>query len=47
MNEAVNNFLLTRDTFMPGMHFRQRRFTFCAFGLFTKNKERIRKFKEI
>ena len=27
------------------MHFRQPGFT-CAFGPFTKNKERIQKFKE-
>ena len=31
---------------MPGMHLRQPGFTYIACGLFTKNKERIQKFKE-
>ena len=30
---------------MPEMHLRQPRFTFTAHGPFTKNKERITKFK--
>ena len=42
MNEIVNKFLLT----MPEMNLRQPRFTCSACGPFTKNKERIRKFKE-
>ena len=46
MNEIVNNFLLAGDTFMPEIHLRQPRFTYSACGLFTKNKERIQKFKE-
>ena len=46
MNEIVNKFLLAGDKFMPEMHLRQPRFTFGACGRFTKNKERIQKFKE-
>ena len=46
MNEIVNKFLLAGDKFMPEMHLRQSRFTYSACGLFTKNKERIQKFKE-
>ena len=46
MNEAVNKFLLASDKFMPEMHLKQRRFTYSACGPFTKNKERIKKFKE-
>ena len=32
---------------MPEMHLRQSVFTYSASGPFTKNKERIKKFKEI
>ena len=46
MNEIVNNFLLAGDTFMPKMHLKQSGFTYSACGPFTKNKERIQKFKE-
>ena len=46
MNEIVNMFLLVGDKFMPERHFRQAEFTYSACGLFTKNKERIRKLKE-
>ena len=31
---------------MPEMHLRQPGFTYCACGPFTKNKQRIQKFKE-
>ena len=31
---------------MPEMHLKQLRFTYSACGPFTKNKERIKKFKE-
>ena len=31
---------------MPEMHLRQPGFTYSACGLFTKNKEKIQKFKE-
>ena len=47
MNEIDNKFLLAGDKFMPGMHLKQPRFTYGACGPFTKNKERILKFKEI
>ena len=46
MNEIVNTFLLVGDKFMPEMHLRQPGFTYSACGPFTKNKERIQKFKE-
>ena len=47
MNEIVNKFLLVGDTFMPEMYLRQPGFTYSACGPFTKNKERIKKFKQI
>ena len=43
MNEIVNKFLLAGDKFMPEMHLKQPGFTYRRF---TKNKERIQKFKE-
>ena len=46
MNEIVNKFLLAGDKFMPEMHLRQPQFVFSTCRLFTKNKERIKKFKE-
>ena len=46
MNEIVNKFLLTGDKFMPEMHLKQPGFTYSACSPFTKNKERIQKFKE-
>ena len=46
MNEIVNKFLLPGDKFMPEMHLKQPGFTYSAWGRFTKNKERIQKFKE-
>ena len=46
MNEIVNKLLLADDKFMPEMHLKQPGFTYSACGLFTKNKERIQKFKE-
>ena len=42
----INKFLLAGDKFMPEMHLRQPGFTYSACGLFTKNKERIQKFKQ-
>ena len=47
MNETVNSFLLAGDKFMLEMHLRHLRFTYSTSGPFTKNKERIQKFKEI
>ena len=46
MNEIVNTFLLAGDKFMPEMHLKQPGFTYSACVQFTKNKERIKKFKE-
>ena len=46
MNEIVNTFLLVGDKFMPEMDLKQPGFTHSACGPFTKNKERIKKFKE-
>ena len=46
MNEIVNKFLLVGDKFMPEMHLKQPGFTYSTCGPFTKNKERIQKFKK-
>ena len=46
MNDIINKFLLARDKFMPEMHLKQPQFTYSACGPFTKNKEKIQKFKE-
>ena len=46
MNEKVNKFLSDVNKFMPEMHLKEPRFTYSACGPFTKNKERIQKFKE-
>ena len=45
-NEIISKFLLAGDKFMPEMHLKQPGFTYSACGPFTKNKERIQKFKE-
>ena len=45
MNEIVK-FLLAGDKFMPEMHLKQPGLTYSACGPFSKNKERIQKFKE-
>ena len=46
MNKVVNKFLSASDKFMPEMHLKQPGFTYNACGPFTKDKERIQKFKE-
>ena len=46
MNEIVNKLLLASDKFMSEMHLKQPGLTYSACGPFTKNKERIQKFKE-
>ena len=46
MKEIVNNVLLAGDEFMPGMHSKPPGFTYSACGPFSKNEERIQKFKE-
>ena len=46
MNDIINKLLLAGDKYMLGMHLKQPQFTYSACGPFTKNKERIQKFKE-
>ena len=46
MNKIVNKLLLAGDKFMTDMHLRRPGFTYSACGSFTKNKERMEKFKE-
>ena len=46
MNQIVNKFLLAGDKFVPEMYLKQLGFTYSACGPFTKNKNRIQKFKE-
>ena len=46
MNETLNKLLLAGDKFMPEMHLNQPGFTYSACGPFTKNKQKIQKFKE-
>ena len=46
MNEIVKNFSLSGAKFMPEMNLKQPGFTFSPCGPFTKNEERIKKFKE-
>ena len=46
MNEIVNKCSLAGDKFMPEIHLKQPEFTDSACGPFTKNKERIQKFKD-
>ena len=46
MNNTINKFLLAGDKCMPEMHLRQPQFVYSACGLFTRHKERIKKFKQ-
>ena len=46
MNEIVNKFSLAGDKFMPEMHLKQPGFTCSACGPFSKNREKIQKFKQ-
>ena len=46
MNKVMNKYLLAGDKLMPEMHLRQPRYTYSACGPFTKNKERIQRFKK-
>ena len=45
INEIINKFWLAMDKFMPEMHSRQPGFTNSPCGPFTKNKNKIQKFK--
>ena len=46
MKKVINKFLLAGDNVMPEMHLKQPGFTYSACRPFTKNKKRIKKFKE-
>ena len=46
MSKIVKKFLLVGDKFMPEIYLWLPGFTYSACGPFTKNKERIQKFKE-
>ena len=46
MNNIINKFLLAGGKFMPEMHLRQPQFVYSACGLFTRHRERIKKFKQ-
>ena len=46
MNNVITKFLLAGDKFMPEMHLRQPQFVYSACGPFTRDKERIKKFKQ-
>ena len=46
MNDIIIKFLLAGDKFILKMNIRQPQFTYSACRPFTKNKERIQKFKE-
>ena len=43
MNNVINKFLLAGDKFM---HLKQLQFVYSACGPFTRDKERIKKFKQ-
>ena len=45
MNKIINKFLLAGDKFIAKMYSKQLGFTYSARLSFTKNKERIEKFK--
>ena len=46
MNDILDKFLLTGDKFIPELHLKQSQFTYSSCGPFTRNKERMQKFKE-
>ena len=46
MNKIFNKFLLVGDAVMPEIYLKQPGFTYSACEPFTKNKERIQKFRE-
>ena len=46
MNDLISKFLLAGDKFMAEMYHRRPGFSYSACGPFTKNKERIQKFKQ-
>ena len=46
MNKIVNKILLAGEKLVSEMHLRQSTFTYHASGSFTRNIERIQKFKK-
>ena len=46
MNKIANKLLFVGDKLMPEMHLEQSRYTYNAYGLCTKNKQKIQKLKE-
>ena len=46
MNKIINKCLLAGNKLIPNVYLRQLGFTYSACGSFTKNKERIKQFKE-
>ena len=46
MNKIINKCLLTGDKFMPELHLKYPRFTYCACRPFTKYPKKIQKFRE-
>ena len=46
MNKIINKFLLAVEKFVPELRLKQPRFTYSACGAFTKDRERIQKFRE-
>ena len=46
MKEIINKFLLAGDKFITETHLKQLGFTYSACVTFTKNRERIQKFKK-
>ena len=47
MNKINNKCLLTGDKFIPELHLKQKGFTYSTCRPFTKNREKIQKFREI
>ena len=46
MNKIINKFLLAVEKFVPELRLKQPRFTYSGCGAFTKDRERIQKFRE-
>ena len=46
MNKIITKFLVAGDKLLPQLRLRQPGLTYSACGPFTKNKERIKKFKK-
>ena len=47
MDEIVNNLLIAGAKFMPEIHLKQPGITYSACRPFTKNKEKMKKIKEL